>query len=260
MATSEKDCYKMLLIGQSGAGKTSFLNLVYNLDKVLSLHGKVDLKQFSSFHDAELERVPLNPMVSKTTGAKEYRHKFRDIELCITDTPGFGDTQGAKKDEEHLLMIKTAAQKAEAFDCCCLLINGRQPRATFHLKRAFEEISLIFGGVLEQSTIIVLTNVQKLVEASIDVNLLLKYTAVKSLADVYCIENPYCIIDKTNQLPESFKDYELLDSIERNLTASEKTIQKIVQRIKTLRPAKANVPERGECVSSFSNVLLLFST
>ena len=43
MAT--KVCYKVLLIGQSGAGKTSFLNLIYNLEKIRSLQDKFGLER-----------------------------------------------------------------------------------------------------------------------------------------------------------------------------------------------------------------------
>ena len=67
-----KVCCRMLLIGLSGAGKTSFLNLIYNLEKLRLLQETFGLELFERCHDVALERAPLNPMESKTTGAKEY--------------------------------------------------------------------------------------------------------------------------------------------------------------------------------------------
>ena len=247
MAT--KHCYKLLLIGPSGAGKTTFLNLIYNLETIRSLEGKLTLELFSRCNDMALERVPLNPMESKTIGALEYQLQFGDIDVHITDTPGFGDTQGAEKDEEHLRTIRHAARNVKAFDCCCLLINGRQPRATPHLQKAFMEISQIFNGELRKCTIVILTNVQNLTLASIDVKMLRHYTASESLDDIYTIENPYSLVERINKLPAMFKDEEVLETLKNNFKASENTIQKIIHRIKSLHRVEAIITQVGTLIT-----------
>eukprot|EP00731_Ephydatia_muelleri_P013351 Em0007g661a len=234
-------CYKVLLIGHSGAGKTSMLNLIYNLEKVRALQGKHGPEFFHSCHDTAFERLLSNPMESKTTEAKEYCLTFSDIYINIIDTPGFGDTQGTEKDDEHLRTIQSTARNVKSIDCCWLIVNGRQPRATLHLQKALEQISAILYGDLKECTIVILTNVRKLSEASIDVTKLLHYTASQSLDDIYCIENPYCAVEQTNQLPDAFKDQELADSIWKTLRASDNTIKRIVERIKKLRRTETEV-------------------
>ncbi|KAL5509369.1 hypothetical protein EMCRGX_G004730 [Ephydatia muelleri] len=234
-------CYKVLLIGHSGAGKTSMLNLVYNLEKVRALQGKYGPELFHSCHDTAFERLLSNPMESKTTEAKEYCLTFSDIYMNIIDTPGFGDTQGTEKDDEHLRTIQSTARNVKSIDCCWLIVNGRQPRATLHLQKALEQISAVLYGDLKECTIVILTNVRKLSEASIDVTKLLHYTASQSLDDIYCIENPYCAVEQTNQLPDAFKDQELADSVRKTLKASDNTIKRIVERIKKLRRTKTEV-------------------
>ena len=251
-------CYKVLLIGHSGAGKTSMLNLVYNLEKVRALQGKYGPELFHSCHDTAFERLLSNPMESKTTEAKEYSLTFSDIYMNIIDTPGFGDTQGTEKDDEHLRTIQSTARNVKSIDCCWLIVNGRQPRATLHLQKALEQISAVLYGDLKECTIVILTNVRKLSEASIDVTKLLHYTASQSLDDIYCIENPYCAVEQTNQLPDAFKDQELADSVRKTLKASDNTIKRIVERIKKLRRTKTEVLQMVGRGSLFTSEMHLY--
>jgi len=45
-------------------------------------------------------------MASATSQATEYKVKFGNYTLTIIDTPGFGDSRGTKKDDEHYELIR----------------------------------------------------------------------------------------------------------------------------------------------------------
>ena len=70
-----KSDYKMLLIGETGSGKTSFLNLICNYGQLEKLGCKFDIDGFEKlqrFNDPELEDKKARHMESKTSGAKSY--------------------------------------------------------------------------------------------------------------------------------------------------------------------------------------------
>lgn len=222
------DCYKVLLLGQSGAGKTSFLNLIHNLEKIRSLPGAVGISLIESCNDASLERLPTSPMQSRTIGVKEYHIKFSDIDMHITDTPGYRDTEGPGKDEENFRTIQQAVQQDKRFDCCCLIINGRQPRETLHLHQMIQLYEILSRNL---KTIIILTNIERKTQVSIGLKRLLNCKALQ----YYCIENPYCIVQNMKETPESFKDQELEESVRRSFEISDGTIKQIIQQIKSFR-------------------------
>ena len=64
--------FKMLLIGETGSGKTSFLNLMCNYGMIQTLGKQVEIESFKQFHDIKLENSLSCKMESKTDGATLY--------------------------------------------------------------------------------------------------------------------------------------------------------------------------------------------
>ncbi len=98
---SKKCSYKMLLTGETGAGKTSFLNLLCNCGMVQALGCKFDedgLSRFEQFNDIKMENAKSLSMESKTTGAKLYEAELGELKV---DTPGFGDSRGIDQDKKN---------------------------------------------------------------------------------------------------------------------------------------------------------------
>ena len=93
--------YKMLLIGETGSGKTSFLNLICNFRLVQTLGFQAGLEQFHNFNDFALENTISLQMESKANDAKLYNVEFHDLKIGIIDTPGFGDSRGMEEDRRH---------------------------------------------------------------------------------------------------------------------------------------------------------------
>ena len=65
----DKVAYNMLLIGETGSGKTSFLNLLCNFKLVLKLKDDSSIKKLNKFQNEALENVKAAEMESANTGA-----------------------------------------------------------------------------------------------------------------------------------------------------------------------------------------------
>ena len=105
--------YKMLLVGETGSGKTSFLNLLCNYNLVLTLGYEVGVEQFHEFNDISLENARSKQMETKTKDAKMYNVEFRGLKMAVVDTPGIGDYCGMKAGVYHVEKIFKALKVVE---------------------------------------------------------------------------------------------------------------------------------------------------
>ena len=83
--------YNILLIGETGSGRTSFLNLLCNFNEVLQygFDQAISQKRLRRFNDHQKEALE---MQSKTGQTSHYTIEIDGFKLGIIDTPGFGDT------------------------------------------------------------------------------------------------------------------------------------------------------------------------
>ena len=207
--------YNMMLIGESGSGKTSFLNLMCNFREILKLKEDtpVHIKTVHTFHDEKLENPSrTHEMESATTGSTYYKLDFNGVTIGILDTPGFGDTRGLDVDKENVKKIVDKVNDVEYINCVCLIINGRHSRLTHQLQYVVSEISAVLPKVTSTNTIVVFTNASEQFDVSFEVNQLTPYLGHKlSEKNVFYIDNPYCKLQKmqrsnvTKDLKEAFR-------------------------------------------------------
>ncbi|CAE6536437.1 unnamed protein product [Rhizoctonia solani] len=118
----------ILLVGETGCGKTAFMSLLLNL---FQGYGPFELEDENN-KDVE---SGLKKQQSQTNEATLYTVPTPDgTEIQILDTPGLADTRGIGQDDEHKAKINRAIQAhVGTIDAVLIMANGtteRMPAAT----------------------------------------------------------------------------------------------------------------------------------
>eukprot|EP00731_Ephydatia_muelleri_P012011 Em0006g905a len=193
---------RMLLIGETGSGKTSFLNLMCNANVVHKLGFETGVETFRAFNDLSVENAEERQMESKTSGANQYEVRFDEVGLTIgiIDTPGFGDTRGLTEDKKNTKKIVDTVKEAQYIHCICLVINARQSRMSSNLKYVLSEVSGVLPKATLNNLVVVLTNAKDESDASFDVRELTTFLGKEiPVGNVFYIDNPYCKWEKLRQ-------------------------------------------------------------
>jgi len=181
----------LLLIGETGSGKTSFLNLLCNYAIVKELGFQTGFEQLKNFNDIELENDQSKHMESKTSGTALYNVEFNGLEIGIIDTPGFGDSRGIDEDKKHMQKIIAALEEVEHVNCVCLVINGRLCRITALLWYVLAEITSIIPKTAFDNVVVAFTNTANVFDLYFDIQILSELFG-REVQRFFCIENPYC--------------------------------------------------------------------
>ena len=271
--------YKMLLIGETGSGKTSFLNLLCNCNSVMSqrLGSEFDgaaLAQFRNYNDFTLEthqacefEVPKLTMKSNTSAARLYNVKVGNIKVGIIDTPGFGDTEGLEVDEKNIKnTVRYLDEEVEFIHCICLVVNGRQCRMNTNLKLVLTQITSVLPRKALENLVVVFTNTADELELNFDPAALEEFFGLKvDKRQQFCIENPFCKYEKVKR-----KRYDLsMDEIAKSMQSSFKDTAKMLDRMCVVMRDFEKVPtdhftmlyaKRQEIEESVLKILAAYTT
>jgi len=185
---------KILLLGPTGSGKTSVLNLLSNFNFVVQ-HGEMGIESFKAFNDLSLENASEHKMASKTSGATVYEVDFCGKCLEIVDTPGFGDSRGMDMDKEHAQKIVQAVESVDVITMTVLVLNGRDARMNANLKYVLSSVTAVLPRDVLDNIVVVFTNTADPLDCNFDINELKEFFG-KPITHSICIENPYCRVEK----------------------------------------------------------------
>ncbi|CAE6514417.1 unnamed protein product [Rhizoctonia solani] len=139
LQSPRKNEITILLIGETGSGKTAFMSLLANL-----FHG-CDPLELEEMNDKANESGH-NKTQSQTKDATLYIiNTSTGIKIRILDTPGLADTKGLKEDEVHKERINHAIQSnLKYIDAVCILANGTVERLGMATEYTLNQITKMF--------------------------------------------------------------------------------------------------------------------
>ena len=200
---NRRSIYNLVLIGETGSGKTSFLNLICNFAAIQETGKKIDekgLTNIKEFHDITLENPKSKKMESKTSGAKLYNIILVDLEVGVIDTPGFNDSRGFDQDKINTEAIIKTLKESKHINCVCLVVNGRSPRIGPSLKYVLAAITSILPKTTVNNVIVMLTNSADEDDATFDVAVLQQFFGKQILDEnIFYIDNPCCKLGKAQE-------------------------------------------------------------
>ena len=216
--------FKMLLIGEIGSGKTSFLNLFYNC--------AITAEGIEQFNDIKLEKAQAFPMETKTDGATLYNVVVDDLKVGVIDTPGFGDPRGFEQDKMNAQRIIDTLKREEYINCVCLVINGRQLRADDLLKYVFTEIAAILPKSILDNVIVVFSNTRDFLDVNFDLDLLKEYFEIEVKKNIFCVENPYCRFQKAKAKVGQLGRDRVVKSLQKEVEETSEVLTEMCETIK----------------------------
>ena len=229
--------FRVLLIGETGSGKTSFLNLLCNSKLIEELGTRVDgakLSRIEHYNDLKIENLSDRAMESKTSDTKLYKAEICQLKSIVIDTPGFGDSRGLEKDKENVQKIIDALKKEDYINCVCLIINGRQSRMSASLEYVLSEISTILPKEIFDNIIVVFTNSADALDSNFDIRELESIFDQKIVHEFY-IENPYCRIEKAKQKAKQLSNDQIAKSLAKSFMDTAECLRSIHDAIKDFK-------------------------
>ena len=226
--------FKMVIIGETGSGKTSLIQLLLNYSKqYANAKEHYDLKAIESFVEEETQQMEKEAWESDTTTSKKYSATFGDFQLDIIDTPGFGDTRGEKQQQENTANIIGIVKKEIYINCVCLVINGTKARLTEAVKMVLSEIVSILPPEVLNNIIGIFTNVRDQLGLNFHAELLENFQLKISDDYLFALDNPFSRYN--NASPASLAKFQ--KRLLRDFEETHETLDEMFALLKTLKPA-----------------------
>ncbi|CAF2518840.1 unnamed protein product [Rotaria sp. Silwood2] len=172
------ECINILLLGESGVGKSTFINAFANylqfdtlkqaqsgkpiviipVSFLIAINDKFD-EELVKFGNADSNEDHSKSGQSVTQQCRSYVfEKCHEKRMRIIDTPGFGDTRGDNQDELNMKVIFSYINNLTHLNCICFLLKPNVNQLNPFLYSCFTELFQFFGANICNHLIFCFTN------------------------------------------------------------------------------------------------------
>ncbi|KAF8648199.1 hypothetical protein AX16_006338 [Volvariella volvacea WC 439] len=233
--TTKKRTFTILLIGETGAGKTSFMSLLVNLFQGM---GPFELRDK---HDKGKESG-LDRQYSQTTKASLYTVTSTDgTQIRILDTPGLADTRGIEQDKKHKKEINDAIKEfVTAIDAVIIMANGTVEKLGAATDYTLSVLAAMFPGSIIDNIGFIFTN-SSILTFNFRIDAL---RPELRQAKYWLLQNPLALYKNYENQVKNNTPEEILethrDMLEANYHETVRTLNKFMKWLdeRTLQPVK----------------------
>ena len=156
-STEEENNSKViLLIGQTGEGKTTFLNALVNIYSGIEIE---DNFRYLLVRDKDISDQTKSKTKEVTIYNIRPKKELNYPPIKIVDTPGFGDTGGIEEDKNHLKKLKKVFdENLIVVHSICFIVNCTKCRIDFHQEYFFNTLMNLFAENVKDIFIVGVTH------------------------------------------------------------------------------------------------------
>ena len=239
----EKDSKIVLIVGKTGHGKSTFINALANIYSGINIHDKF---RYLIIDQQKKENIQ---NVSDTQEITIYNLRPKDglnyPPLKIIDTPGFQDTEGEKKDIDHIKKFQEIFEKKLiTVNCICFIMKEFELRQGLVEQKLLINIMNLFSENIRENFLVGVTHFEKkydgqkpdIVEKSLLVKDSFYYKNILKEKDIntddwfFGSENAIIISNKENLI--------LSDYAKEQWEKTKKGIEKFINKVNILKVKK----------------------
>eukprot|EP01084_Bolivina_argentea_P116797 207459_1 len=147
----------IMVVGQTGAGKTTFVNSLVNYIYNVQFEDKFRLKLIREKDKQGGQAVSQTDDICAYTIKKPPGSNLH-YDLTIIDTPGFGDTRGIDRDKKLVTNIKSFFENVlDSIDAICFVVKATDTRLSASQKYIFNSVLNLWGKDVKENIFILMT-------------------------------------------------------------------------------------------------------